>query len=102
VAAVGDPATGYRVRVDGKDTVLGGTSAVAPLWSALICRLTQALGRPLGMINPMIYAAGHCFRDITEGGNGAYRATPGWDPCTGLGVPHGKALLEALHKATRP
>lgn len=101
VSAVGDPATGYRVRVDGKDTVLGGTSAVAPLWSALICRLTESLGRPLGMINPMVYApeAGGCFRDITVGGNGAYQAASGWDPCTGLGAPHGKALLQALRRA---
>jgi kumamolisin len=99
VAAVGDPATGYRIRLDGKDTVLGGTSAVAPLWAALICRYTQSLGRPLGLINPLIYPAAHCFRDITEGNNGAYQAKPGWDPCTGLGVPHGRALLAALDKA---
>ncbi len=98
VAAVADPATGYRVRVDGKDTVLGGTSAVAPLWAALICRLTQSLGRPLGLINPLIYAANAaaCFRDVTGGGNGAYQATTGWDPCAGIGVPHGTALLAAL------
>ena len=31
-----DPATGYQVRVDGSDTVIGGTSAVAPLWAALV------------------------------------------------------------------
>jgi kumamolisin len=31
-----DPQTGYEVRVDGTDTVIGGTSAVAPLWAGLI------------------------------------------------------------------
>jgi kumamolisin len=36
------------------------------------------------------------FRDITTGGNGAYRAGPGWDACTGLGVPVGTDLLTAL------
>ncbi|WP_407539036.1 S53 family peptidase [Deinococcus radiomollis] len=32
---VADPQTGYSVRVDGADTVIGGTSAVAPLWAGL-------------------------------------------------------------------
>src|SRR5262249_55163584 len=36
VAGDADPATGYAVRVDGDDTVIGGTSAVAPLWAGLI------------------------------------------------------------------
>jgi kumamolisin len=29
------PVTGYRIRVDGADQTIGGTSAVAPLWAAL-------------------------------------------------------------------
>jgi len=32
VAGDADPDTGYDVRIDGEDTVIGGTSAVAPLW----------------------------------------------------------------------
>jgi kumamolisin len=105
VAADADPATGYRVRVDGTDAVIGGTSAVSPLWSALTCRLAEALGRRPGMLHPLLYAeasegqvpAG--FRDVTSGSNGAYGAGPGWDPCTGLGVPDGEALLTALRAA---
>src|SRR6185436_20616382 len=31
VAAVGDPGTGYIIRVGGKDLIVGGTSAVSPL-----------------------------------------------------------------------
>lgn len=102
VSAVADPRTGYKIRVDGEDMVIGGTSAVAPLWAALTARLVQALGRPLGLLQPALYAAatpGHSpagFRDITEGTNGAYSAGPGWDPCTGLGVPDGEALLASL------
>jgi len=102
VAAVADPATGYRVRVDGKDAVIGGTSAVAPLWAALVARLVQATGKPVGLAQTALYAgaakgkvpAG--FRDVTSGSNGAYSAAPGWDACTGLGVPDGEALLRAL------
>src|SRR5205823_5470017 len=48
VAGNADPLTGYQVRVDGKADVIGGTSAVAPLWAALIARCNQKLGRPDG------------------------------------------------------
>ena len=102
VAAVADPETGYQVYVDGQAVVYGGTSAVAPLWAALTCRLVQALGRPLGLLQPLLYAGvapGRTtpgFRDITSGNNGAYQAVPGWDACTGLGSPDGTALLAAL------
>jgi kumamolisin len=102
VAGDADPTTGYRVRVNGTDTVYGGTSAVAPLWAALVCRLAEALGRRPGFLPPVLYggvAAGRPtpgFRDITAGGNGAYTARTGWDACTGLGVPDGEALLARL------
>ncbi|HEX3592861.1 MAG TPA: S53 family peptidase [Pseudonocardiaceae bacterium] len=100
VAGNADPATGYRVRVDGKSTVLGGTSAVAPLWAALVCRLAQATGRSLGLLQPVLYQANAGLRDITEGDNGAYRAGPGWDACTGLGVPKGNDLVTVFRPAT--
>ena len=102
VAADADPATGYLIRVDGQEVVLGGTSAVAPLWAALVCRLVQALGGPLGRPHEALYGAAGPgvappgFRDVTVGSNGAYDAGPGWDPCTGLGSPDGTALLAAL------
>jgi kumamolisin len=38
------------------------------------------------------------LRDIVDGDNGAYRAQPGWDACTGLGRPIGSAILGALQK----
>jgi kumamolisin len=102
VAAVADPQTGYQVYVDGRAQVIGGTSAVAPLWAALVCRLAQATGSRLGLLQPRLYAgtapgqpvAG--LRDVTVGSNGAYPAQAGWDACTGLGVPDGAALLARL------
>jgi kumamolisin len=97
VAGDADPATGYEVRVDGQNQVIGGTSAVAPLWAALIARLNQSLGSPLGDCHTAFYRIGeHGFRDITSGSNGKYKAATGWDACTGLGSPNGKALLAAL------
>ena len=92
VAGDADPATGYAVRVDGATTVIGGTSAVAPLWAALVARLNQRSGKPFGLLNPVLYANPSALRDITSGNNGAYRAGPGWDACTGLGSPNGATL----------
>ncbi len=105
VAADADPQTGYQVLVDGNRMVIGGTSAVAPLWAALTARLAQALGRPLGLLAPALYAgvaAGVVqpgFRDVTVGNNGHYQAGSGWDACTGLGVPDGDELLAVLRGA---
>ncbi len=105
VSAVADPRTGYQVRVDGTDTVIGGTSAVAPLWAALVACLAQRAGGPFGLLQTTLYAgtpAGSVapgFRDITKGDNGAYSAGPGWDACTGLGVPEGTALLSVMQAA---
>ena len=102
VSGNADPETGYEVRVDGQVTVIGGTSAVAPLWAALACRLAQAAGGKLGLLQPVLYAHASAgkpvpgLRDITSGSNGVYTAGPGWDACTGLGVPDGTALLAAL------
>ena len=82
VAGCADPQTGYQVLVDGQSMVVGGTSAVAPLWAALICRLAQSTGKPFGLLQPLLYAgvtagAAAGFQDITSGNNGAYAAGPG-------------------------
>jgi kumamolisin len=92
VAGNADPETGYRVRIDGSDTVIGGTSAVAPLWAALIARINQNTGKAAGYLNPQIYKSPQVFRDITQGDNGDFEAATGWDACTGLGSPNGAAL----------
>ena len=102
VAGNADPTTGYQVYADGKAQVVGGTSAVAPLWAALISRLAQATGQRFGLIQPTLYAGitpgidVEGFNDITSGNNGAYSAGPGWDACTGLGSPEGAVLLKRL------
>ncbi|MHB8304174.1 MAG: S53 family peptidase [Acidobacteriaceae bacterium] len=98
VAGDAAPSTGYQIQVDGQSEVVGGTSAVAPLWAGLIALMNQHLGAPVGFLNPKIYpllgSAG--FHDITQGNNGAYSAGPGWDACTGLGSPDGNSLLSEL------
>ena len=89
VSGNADPETGYTVRVDGTETVLGGTSAVAPLWAGLIARINATRGRAVGFVNPALYRAPGALRDIAVGNNGDYDATVGWDACTGLGSPNG-------------
>lgn len=98
VAADADPASGYDVLVDGESTVIGGTSAVAPLWAGLLARINQLVGKPAGYLNPILYSAkvATTFHDITSGDNNGYSAGAGWDPCTGLGTPDGTRLLAAL------
>lgn len=102
VSADGDPASGYMVRVDGKEFPIGGTSAVAPLWAGLIALVNQKLDRRSGFINPILYANPMVFRDVTVGDNKVgtqqigYTAGPGWDACTGLGSPNGQKLLAVL------
>jgi kumamolisin len=98
VSGNADPDTGYQILVDGQPGVVGGTSAVAPLWAALVCRLAQQAGKPLGLVQTTLYAdvqpgmAQPGLYDVLTGDNGAYTAGPGWDACTGLGTPDGSAL----------
>jgi len=102
VAGDADPSTGYVTRVDGQPGVIGGTSAVAPLWAGLIARVNQKLKTPVGYANPLLYgsaAKAGSFHDITTGNNGAYSARPGWDACSGLGTPIGATILSALTPA---
>ena len=99
VAGDADPNSGYRVRVDGQALVIGGTSAVAPLWAGLIALMNQKLGKPVGYLNPLLYGSvvgKGAFRDIVSGNNGSYSAAAGWDPCTGWGSPVGSKLLKAI------
>jgi kumamolisin len=103
VAGDADPDTGYNVVVDGQSIVVGGTSAVAPLWAALIALLNQQLGKSVGFLNAAIYVTplnSSGFNDIVSGNNGAYSAGPGWDACTGWGSPIGSALLSGLAPPT--
>ncbi len=96
IAGNADPETGYEVRVDGSASVIGGTSAVAPLWAALLARLNQISGKPAGLVNPKLYQTPTALRDITSGNNGDFAAAAGWDACTGLGSPNGAALRNLI------
>jgi kumamolisin len=96
-------ATNYFTRVDSDEGASGGTSAVAPLMSALVALLNQAKKKNVGFLNPFLYTnAAKVVHDVTSGTNAitktvkGYNAGKGWDACTGLGTPDGTAILNAL------
>jgi kumamolisin len=84
------------VRVDGTDTVVGGTSAVAPLWAGLSARINATKASPVGFINPALYSHAGALRDITNSNNGTFAAARGWDACTDLGSPNGQRVADAV------
>jgi kumamolisin len=102
VAAAAAETNGYRVFVDGEATVASGTSAVAPLWGALVTLVNAQRSHSAGHINPFLYEHPELLRVITKGDNISplegigYAATDGWSACTGLGVPKGADLIRAL------
>jgi kumamolisin len=100
-----DPSTGYQIFYGGSANVVGGTSAVAPLWAGLLAQINQKLGTPVGYFNPLLYSKlgkSGAFNDIVKGNNdttghiGGYSASKGWDACTGWGSPDGAKLLAAF------
>ena len=102
IAGNADPFTGYTVRVNGQNQVIGGTSAVAPLWAALTALANQRNGAPVGAPHARLYTTPTALRDITVGDNGGYAATAGWDACTGLGTPHGDLVIAAFASVAGP
>ena len=98
VAGNADPVSGYQVKVDGQAMVVGGTSAVAPLYAGLCVLLAEALTGPVDMLTAIPANPTACY-DVTVGSNGAFRAGPGRDDVTGWGVVDGGKLFAALKGA---
>jgi kumamolisin len=105
VAANAATETGYRVRIAGVETSGDGTSAATPVWSALIARLAEQQGGPIGQPHRWLYAAAEDgLRAVTRGNNGTesstcprvFEAGPGWNACCGLGTPRGDRLAASL------
>jgi kumamolisin len=106
VALLADPSQpGFFVVRDSINTVIGGTSASAPVWAGVLALTNQfAQAKGLGNANHRIYSLGKqqqlsasplrgFFNDITVGNNAGgglqgYTAKPGYDLCTGWGSPN--------------
>jgi kumamolisin len=95
VAGDADPNTGYNIFVHGSSTVVGGTSAVAPLYAGLFA----AFGTKLGFLTPTLWKNQKAFNDITVGGNGYYNAAAGPDACSGIGSPIGASIAALFAKS---
>ncbi|MGH7746554.1 MAG: S53 family peptidase, partial [Candidatus Dormibacteria bacterium] len=91
-----DPLSGYSVVVDGKDLIIGGTSASAPAWVGIWARAEQAHGGRLGFAGAVIYREpAAAYHDVVFGTQVLHTATPGWDYCTGRGTPDITAFVAA-------
>ncbi len=90
---------------------IGGTSEGSPQWAGIIADANQLAGRPLGFLNPKLYAMGaegensEFFHDIKFGSNAfpfnavpGFIATPGWDLSTGWGTPNVGTLVKEISK----
>jgi kumamolisin len=100
VAAAAGQTPGYRIILNGKPIVKNGTSAATPVWASLIAMVNARRGQPIGLVQPILYGNPLLCRSILKGNNRVdgvgYDAGPGWNPCTGLGVPNGMATIDAL------
>ena len=103
VAADADPRTGYRIYYNGSSTVVGGTSAAAPLITGIAADVATSCVAPPGDLAPALYAYagedpgrlyGTAFTDVALGNNdltntngGDYQAASGYDLASGIGTP---------------
>ncbi|KAL5364711.1 peptidase S8/S53 domain-containing protein [Aspergillus floccosus] len=102
VAAIGD---NVLIFTGGTPQLIGGTSAAAPVFAALLTRINEerlAAGKStVGFVNPVLYAHPEAFFDVTSGNNEGcgtkgFSAAKGWDPVTGLGTPNYPKLLDVF------
>jgi kumamolisin len=102
-AGVADPVTGWNIHALGRLRVTGGTSAVAPMYTALWTLIAALRDARVGMPHPVVYAArGRGFNDIVQGNTGGpYAARVGWDAASGWGSPNGRALARELARRER-
>ncbi|KAL4810127.1 peptidase S8/S53 domain-containing protein [Aspergillus unguis] len=105
-------AQNYAIIDHGRSLKIGGTSASAPVFAAIVSRLNAArleVDKPrLGFLNPWLYSLNQTgFTDIVDGGSigcsgasavkvphAGWNATRGWDPATGLGTPFFNTLVK--------
>ena len=107
VAALGE---GFQVLQNARVMSVGGTSASAPTFAAVVSLLNehqlQNGGKPLGFLNPWLFQNPSMFTDVTKGTNAigrgtgplpyGYNCTKAWDPATGLGTPIFGKMVQAL------
>ena len=106
VAADADPNTGYLVMSGRAARHCRRDQRLRAVVGKLDHPHQASLGARVGNFNALLYntiGPAGVLRDITSGNNdtdgllnGQFAASPGWDACTGWGVPDGAKLLNAL------
>ncbi len=105
-----DPGTGFAVYSSVSDEgfsgwqEVGGTSAGAPQWGALVAIADQGrvasgkktLDGATGTLPAIYDLPASDFHDITSGRTGRFSASAGYDLTTGLGTPHANTIISAL------
>jgi kumamolisin len=90
-----DPATGWLIYQNKSFYVVGGTSAVSPMWSAYLCSINYKK-----FLNPVLYDLYQLNKsivhDILIGNEGSYQATKNYDLASGLGSLNGEKLTPLL------
>ena len=105
VSYLADPNTGVSVYIGSYNgssgwITVGGTSAGAPQWAALVALANAGRASSLSATDTPLYGLGASsystfYRDITAGNNG-YGALPGYDYVTGLGSPLASQIVPTL------
>lgn len=81
---------------------VGGTSAGAPQWAALVALVNGSRASSLSNTDTPLYQIGapatrsSYYRDVTSGSNGGYNAGTGYDEVTGLGSPLSNNMVPSL------
>ena len=116
VAYNADPNTGFAVfdstPYQGQSGwfQLGGTSAGAPQWAAIVALANQSLAKGsldgASQVLPRLYSlasstsASSFFHDVTTGNNSRWLVTSGYDGVTGLGSPIASAIVASTSSST--
>ncbi len=90
-----DPNTGVLVVQGGREFQVGGTSAGAPQWAAMVDLASEANSKTYGSINANLYKVAS-YHDVISGSNGFFTASAGWDYPTGFGTPDANEIVNAL------
>ncbi len=101
VAGDADPNSGLPTLINGQWGTFGGTSMAAPTWAAAVALIVSITGKRIYNLAETIYA-NDLLTDIISGSNGAFTAVPGYDYCTGRGVPSKKFFDFMVAGAVNP